>query len=113
MSIAIVFVAVIGLWILGVLLRKFISGSMRWIFAGLWGFLLGALVQYRAFPFLHADTIPSGGKLVPTAEWSAAMAKFFYVGSAAFVLIGLAWLVLGLAWAHRVGKSEEADAPKI
>src|ERR1700720_3548150 len=113
MSIAITFVALIGLGILGVLLRRFISGPVRLIFAGLLGFLLATLVRYRAFPFLHGDTILSGGKLVPTAEWSVAMAKFFYVGSAAFVLIGLVWLVLGSAWAHRVAKTEEAGAPKI
>jgi hypothetical protein len=107
MSIAILFVALIGLWILGVLLRRFISGPMRWIFVGLLGFLAATLVRYRAFPFLHADTILSGGKLVPTAEWSVAIAKFFYVGSAAFVLIGLVWLVLGVAWAHRVAKTEK------
>jgi hypothetical protein len=41
--------------------------------AALAGAVLGTLVRYRALPFLWADTILSGGKLVPTAQWAAFM----------------------------------------
>jgi uncharacterized oligopeptide transporter (OPT) family protein len=64
------------------------------------GVVLGTLVRHRALPFLRGDTILSGGKLVSTAEWTAFMSKFFYIGSAVMVLIGIIAL-LTLSEANR------------
>ncbi len=112
MSMLIIFAAIIVLGICGVLLRPLISGPVRWILGGLSGLMLATLVRYRAFPFLQPDTILSGGKLQPTADWAAAMAKFLYVGSAIFLLIGLVSLLIGLVWTQRFTKTEDADTPK-
>ena len=112
MSMLIVFAAMIVLGICGVLLRRFISGPILWILGGLSGLVFATLVRYRTFSFLQHDTILSGGKPQPTADWAAAMAKFLYVGSAIFLLIGLVSLLIGLVWTQRFAKAEGADAPK-
>lgn len=62
--------------------------------------VLGTLVRYRALPFLKVDMILSGGKLVPTEQWAAFMSKFFYIGSAVMVVIGIIAL-LSLSEANR------------
>jgi hypothetical protein len=112
MRMLIMFAAIIVLGICGVLLRPLISGPIRWILGGLSGLLFATLVRYRAFPFLQHDTILSGGKLEPTAEWAAATAKFLYIGSAIFLLIGFVWLLIGLVWTRGFAKTEGAGTPK-
>ena len=64
------------------------------------GVVLGTLVRYRALPFLRDNTILAGGRLVPTEQWAAFASKFFYVGSAVTVLIGIIAL-LTLSEANR------------
>jgi hypothetical protein len=108
----ILFGLIVILAISSVLLRPLMSGPIRCILAGLSGFVLATLVRYRAFPFLQHDAILSGGKLYPTAQWAPATAKFLYVGSAIFLLIGMVSLFIGLVWTHRFAKADSAGTPK-
>jgi hypothetical protein len=57
--------------------------------AALGALILGTLVRFRALPFLRGDTILSAGRLVPTEQWIAFMSRFFYIGSAVFVAVGV------------------------
>jgi hypothetical protein len=100
----ILFGVMVILAISGVLLRPLMSGPVRWILGSLSGFVLATLVRYRALPFLQHDTILSGGKPYPTAEWAPAMAKFLYVGSTIFLLIGVISLLIRFIWTQRFAK---------
>jgi hypothetical protein len=84
----------IVLGVCGVFLRPHISPPVRWILAGILGVVFGLLFRFRALPFLREDMIMSGGKLYPTAQWAPAMATFFYLGSAVFLLVGVVWPVI-------------------
>jgi hypothetical protein len=55
--------------------------------------VMPTLVRHRALPFLRNETILSGGQLVPTTEWVAFAAKFFYAGSAVALVVGIVALV--------------------
>ena len=110
---ALIFIAVLViLAICGVLLRPLMSGPIRWILGGVSGLVLATIVRYRALPFLQHDTILSGGKLYPTAQWASAMAKFLYIGSAVFLLIGMLSLFIGLVWTGRFAKADRSGTPK-
>jgi hypothetical protein len=107
-----------GLWILvgtvvvlgicSVVLRPMMSGSIRWILGSVSGFVFATLVRFRALPFLQQDTIVSAGKRQPTAPWAAAMAKFLYVGSAIFLLVGLVWLFISVLFRQRIARIQNA-----
>src|SRR6266699_1274231 len=104
----ILFGVIVILAISSVLLRPLKLGPIRWILGGLSGLVLATLVRHRAFPFLQHDTILSGGKLYPTAQWAPAMGTFLYVGSAIFLLIGIASLLIRQLWTHRLAKADSA-----
>ena len=70
-------------------MKKPLLSPMGCFLAALAGLVLGTLVRFRALSFLREDMILSGGKLVSTAQWAVFMPKFFYVGSAVSVVIGL------------------------
>ena len=61
--------------------------------ASLAALILGTLVRNRALPFLHDETILSGGKLIPTTEWVEFASNFFYIGSAVALIFGIIALV--------------------
>ncbi len=47
---------------------------------------MGTVFQFRALPFLKDDTILSGGKQMPTAEFAAFGARWFNVFGVACVI---------------------------
>jgi hypothetical protein len=57
--------------------------------AALGAVVLGTLIRFRALPFLRGDTILSAGSTVSTEQWAAFMARFFYIASAVFLVVGL------------------------
>jgi len=63
---------------------------------GIGALVFGVLCKYRVLPFLHADTIVSGGRPIPTADFAAYLSKMFFLFSA----FAIALAVL-LFFAHR------------
>lgn len=61
------------------------------LIGGAGAFLLGTLFRYRALPFLKEDMILSGGKQMPTAEFAAFGARWFYIFGAACIVGSLLW----------------------
>ena len=55
---------------------------------------MGTLFKYRALPFLKDDTMLSGGKQVPTADFAAFGARWFYVFGVACVIGSLVWFAV-------------------
>jgi hypothetical protein len=47
---------------------------------------IGTLFKYRVLPFLKEETILSGGKLMPTANFAAFGARGFYILGTACVI---------------------------
>jgi hypothetical protein len=45
------------------------------------GLLMGSLFQFRLLPFLKSETILSGGKMVPTADFASSIARGFFAFS--------------------------------
>ena len=70
-------------------MKKPLFGPMSCFLGACAGIVLGTLVRFRALPFLREETILSGGKLVPTAQWAAFISKLFYFGAAAMIAVGL------------------------
>jgi hypothetical protein len=64
------------------------------LIGGAAGVVMGTLFKYRALPFLKGNTIISGGKQMPTAEFAAFGARWFYVFGAACVIGSLIWLAV-------------------
>ena len=64
------------------------------LFGGVCALVLGTLFRYRALPFLKDDTILSGGKLTPTAEFAAFGARWFYVFGVACLIGSLIWFAV-------------------
>ena len=58
-------------------------------FAGAWAFILGTLLRWRLLPFLHSDTILSGGKEVSTAQAAVFFSKWFFIAGAILLALGL------------------------
>lgn len=73
------------------------SISMPWgmLGGGVWGVLLGFMFKLRLLPFLRDDTILSGGKRVPTAQFAAFGAQWFFVAGGAFLVISLLRIAAG------------------
>jgi len=69
------------------------SSPLSATIGGLGALAMGFLCKFRVLPFLKPDTILSGGRLVPTAEFANLMASFFFVGSAVILSIA-AWLTI-------------------
>jgi len=57
------------------------------LIGGIGALILGTLAKYRLFWFLHDDTILSGGRQVPTAEFAAFMSRSFYIAGAVFIVL--------------------------
>jgi hypothetical protein len=64
------------------------------LIAGAGALILGTLFKCRVLPFLKDDTILSGGKQMPTADFAAHMARGFYIFGAACVTGSLIWLAV-------------------
>ncbi|PYJ84518.1 MAG: hypothetical protein DME22_12435 [Verrucomicrobia bacterium] len=62
--------------------------------------VLGTLFKFRILPFLKGDTILSGGRQMPTAEFAAFGARWFYIFGTACILGSLIW------WAVRATKKK-------
>lgn len=60
---------------------------------GVAAMVLGILFQFRLLPFLEADTILSGGKQVPTAEFASHLAGIFFLFGTLAILFAVIWLV--------------------
>jgi hypothetical protein len=61
---------------------------------GVGALVMGTLFKYRVLPFLKDDTILSGGKQMPTADFAAFMARGFYIFGAACVIGSLIWFAV-------------------
>jgi hypothetical protein len=70
-------------------MSKPLFAPMWCFFAGGWSLVLGTLFRWRVFPFLHADTILSAGKKVPTAQAALFFSKWLYVAGAVIIIVGL------------------------
>lgn len=55
---------------------------------------MGTLFKCRALTFLKDDTMLSGGKRMPTAEFAAFGARWFYIFGVACVVGALIWLTV-------------------
>ena len=73
--------------------KKPLFSLMMSFVAAMGALVLGILVRFRALPFLRGDTTLSAGSLVPTEQWAAFMSRFFYIGSAVFLVVGLITLL--------------------
>ena len=73
--------------------KKPLFSPMMSFVAAMGALVLGILVRFRALPFLRGDTTLSAGSLVPTEQWAAFMSRFFYIGSAVFLVVGLITLL--------------------
>ena len=62
------------------------------LIGGIGALISATLAKYRLLWFLHNDTVLSGGRQVPTAEFAALISKFLYFGGA--FLIVLAFVLL-------------------
>lgn len=62
---------------------------MSGFLGSLWAIILGTLFRFRVLPFLHADTILSGGKQVPTKQFAHFGSNFFYCGAVVFFVFSL------------------------
>jgi hypothetical protein len=54
--------------------------------------VLGMLFKFRALPFLKAETILSGGKQVPTADFASFMANGFFIFGFGTFVVAIAYL---------------------
>ncbi len=64
------------------------------LIGGTGALVMGTLFKYRALPFLKDDTILSGGKQVPTADFAAFGARWFYIFGAACVIGSRVWFTV-------------------
>ena len=64
------------------------------LIGGTGALVMGTLFKYRALPFLKDDTMLSGGKQVPTADFAAFGARWFYVFGVACVIGSLVWFAV-------------------
>jgi len=69
------------------------TSSFRSLIGGLCALVIGTLFKFRALWFLKADTIVSGGKEMPTAEFAAYGARIFFVVGILFVAGALVGIV--------------------
>jgi len=52
--------------------------------------VLGVLFKFRLLPFLRSDTILSGGRQIPTADFAGFMARTFFIFAAASLILAVA-----------------------
>jgi hypothetical protein len=64
------------------------------LLGGFCGFILGSIFKFRALPFLKEETILSGGRAVPTADFAASLARWFYIFGLACVVGSVLWLIV-------------------
>ena len=64
------------------------------LIAGIGGTVMGTLFKLRALPFLKDDTILSGGKQIPTADFAASVARMFYTFGAVCLIGSVIWFVV-------------------
>jgi len=64
------------------------------LFGGACALVLGTLFKFRTLPFLKGDTILSGGRQMPTAEFAAFGARWFYIFGTTCILGSLIWLAV-------------------
>ena len=72
------------------------TSPLSMLLGGIGAFFLGTLFKLRLLPFLKADTIMSGGKEMPTAEFAAFGARWFFIFGSVCVTGALLWLVVRL-----------------
>jgi hypothetical protein len=58
--------------------------------AAILAFAMGTLFRLRLLPFLRPNTILSGGKQVPTEQFTDLMSKGFYIAGATTLVLALA-----------------------
>lgn len=64
------------------------------LLGGVCALILGTLFKFRFLPFLKSDTILSGGSQVPTVDFAASMAHWFYIFGTACILCSVIWWVI-------------------
>ena len=70
------------------------TSPLSLVLGGVCAVVLGTLFKYRALLFLKDDTILSGGKQMPTAEFAAFGARWFYIFGGACLIGSLVWFVV-------------------
>ena len=63
--------------------------------------ILGVLFRLRLLPFLNGDTIVSGGKEVPTADFANFMSRIFFIFAFAALVFAIIYLMIGRRKAAR------------
>jgi len=76
------------------------TSPLSMLFGGACALGLGTLFKFRILPFLKDDTIMSGGRQMPTAEFAEFGARWLYIFGTACILGSLIW------WAVRARKKK-------
>jgi hypothetical protein len=76
------------------------TSPLSLLLGGACALVLGTLFKFRILPFLKGDTILSGGRQMPTAEFAAFGARWFCFLGTACILGSLVW------WAVRAAKKK-------
>ena len=64
------------------------------LIGGVGGLVMGTLFKYRALPFLKDDTILTGGRQVPTADFAEFGSRCFYIFGIVCVISSLIWFAV-------------------
>jgi hypothetical protein len=70
------------------------TSPLTMLIGGAGALVMGTLFKYRVLPFLKHDTILSGGRQVPTAEFAAFGARWFCIFGIACVIGSLIWVAI-------------------
>jgi hypothetical protein len=70
------------------------TSPLSMLIGGMGALVMGTLFKFRALPFLKADTILSGGKQMPTSEFAAFGARWFYIFGVACLVGSLFWFTV-------------------
>ncbi|MDB6074763.1 MAG: hypothetical protein JWO89_2403 [Verrucomicrobiaceae bacterium] len=63
------------------------------LMGGIGALVVGMLAKHRMLWFLHNDTILSGGREVPTAEFAAFLSRILLTAGAVFIVLAFVFLV--------------------
>jgi hypothetical protein len=56
--------------------------------------VLGVLFKFRLLPFLRSDTILSGGRQIPTADFAGFMSRAFFIFAAASLVLAVTYVLV-------------------
>jgi hypothetical protein len=62
------------------------------LIGGIGALIFATLAKYRLLWFLRDDTIVSGGRQVPTADFAASMSRMFFIAGGVFIVLAFVLL---------------------